>query len=243
MAAGRKTNAKGRSTGKQTFVMLTHWAFDCEAYRSLKPGPRALLWEFIRRHNGANNGRIAFSQRDQSASIGVADRETVAGYVRQLMERGFLVVARRGGFSVKAADRRASEWTLTMFPVGDAPATKEFMRWCPSKIRGTEKPTCKDGKSVPEPANDVRPCPTGTENPSLSRPKQALIGTENPSTYTSIAIGSAAEVCAQGSKKPSTASPSLSTANDPSSSRLASRAPPANCGNLRQQGTGKRQLG
>lgn len=211
MAAGRKPNAKGRSTGKQSFVMLTHWAFDCAAYRSLKPGPRALLWEFIRRHNGANNGRIAFSQRAMSASIRVTDRETVAGYVRKLTELGFIKAERRGGFSVKVANRRASEWTLTMFPVGEVPATKDFMRWRPSKIDGTEKPTSKDGKPVPEPSNDVRPRSNGSEIPSLRTRIPADPGTENPSTYTSIAIGRAPAGDAQRSKERTTAPPNLTS--------------------------------
>ena len=84
MAIGRKVSPKGRSTGQQPFVMMLYWAFDSVAFRTLKPGPRALLWEIIRRHNGGNNGRIGFSQREMSAAIEVADRETVAGYVREL---------------------------------------------------------------------------------------------------------------------------------------------------------------
>lgn len=202
MAAGRKSNAKGRSIGSQPFVMLTHWAFDCAAYRSLKPGPRALLWEFIRKHNGANNGRIAFSQRDMSAAIAVADRETVAGYVRQLEARGFVAAQKRGGFSVKAADRRATEWTLAMFPVGEEPATKDFMRWRPSKIDGTEKPACKDGNSVPMGSTDVRPCSSAREIPSVQPSKAVAIGTENPSTYTSTAIGSARGGAKQAGRPP-----------------------------------------
>ena len=88
MAVGRKTNAKGRSTGKHPFVMMGHFAFDCSAYRSLKLGPRALLWEFVRKHNGANNGFIAFSQRDMSSAIGVADRETIAAMSERLKSAG-----------------------------------------------------------------------------------------------------------------------------------------------------------
>lgn len=118
--------------------MLHHWVFDCPAYRSLKPGPRALLWELIRRHNGANNGRIVFGQRAMSEAINVADRETVAAYARELEARGFIRVVRRGSFNVKVANRRASEWLLTMFPVGEDLATKDFIRWQATKIDGTE---------------------------------------------------------------------------------------------------------
>lgn len=187
----RKLNAKGRSTGAQPFVMLSHWAFDSAAYRSLKPGPRALLWELIRRHNGANNGRIGFSQRAMSDAVNVADRETVAGYVRDLEARGFIVAQRRGGFNVKVADRRASEWALTMFPIGDELATKDFMRWRPEKIRGTEKPASKGGKTVLEHSRGVRPCSNVREFPPAPSRSPADPGAEKPSTYTSVAIGRA----------------------------------------------------
>jgi hypothetical protein len=120
--------------------MLPHWAFDCPAYRTLKPGPRALLWELIRRYNGTNNGRIGFSQRDMSVAIAIADRETVAGYVRELERRGFIVASRRAGFNVKVADRRASEWVLTWFKVGEAPPSKPFMSWRPDENGGTGNP-------------------------------------------------------------------------------------------------------
>ena len=155
MARGRKVNAKGRGTGAQPFVMLPHWAFDCPAYRTLKPGPRALLWELIRLFNGANNGRIGFSQRNMSAAIKVADRETVAGYVRELEARGFIVARRRGGFNVKAADRRASEWALTWLHIGDDLPTKDFMHWRPDKIDGTAKPASKGGIAVPALRHEV----------------------------------------------------------------------------------------
>ena len=170
--------------------MLPHWAFDCPAYRSLKPGPRALLWELIRRHNGANNGRIGFSQRAMSDAIKVADRETVAGYVRELEARGFIVAQRRGGFNVKAADRRASEWALTMFPIGEELATKNFMRWRPEKMDGADKPATKGGKAVREGAGGVRPRSNVRDFPSVPTRAPADPGAEKPSTYTSVAIGS-----------------------------------------------------
>lgn len=191
MSKRRKIAAKGRGTGKQPFVMLSHWAFDCPAYRSLKPGPRALLWEMIRKFNGGNNGRIGFSQRAMSAAINVADRETVAGYVRELEARGFILAHRRGGFCVKVADRRATEWVLTMFPHGDQLATKDFMRWRPDKISGAEKPAAKVGKAVRDGSNDVHPRSNVRESPSLGSPKLADPRTENPSTYTFVAIAGA----------------------------------------------------
>ena len=171
---GRKVNAKGRSTGAHPFVMLPHWAFDCPAYRTLKPGPRALLWELIRRHNGGNNGHIGFSQRAMSAAINVADRETVAGYVRELEARGFIVAQRRGGFNVKAADRRATEWALTWLHIGDALPTKDFMRWRSGEIDGTEKAASQGGKTVRVAVDSVRERSNVREFPSVRVKPQAV---------------------------------------------------------------------
>ena len=200
MSSWQRSYCKGGSTGPAPFLMLPQWAFDSPAFRSLKPGPRAVLWEVIRRYNGANNGHIGFSQREMSAAINVADRETVAGYVRDLKERGFINAVRRGGFNVKAADRRASEWALTWLPVGEAPATKEFMRWQPEKKDGTEKPATKDGKAVPK----VVSAPIQSSNvwnfPSPPRSLERLSGTEKPSTYTSLAIGDAPTVCCESTR-------------------------------------------
>lgn len=145
----RKLNAKGRSTGSDRFVMIPNWAFDSLAYRSLRAGPRGLLWELIRRFNGWNNGRITFSQREMARSLNVADRETVAAYVRELEAVGFIKATRRGGFNVKVGDRRATEWALTWQKIGDALPTKEFMHWQPSKSCGSDKPALKGGIDVP----------------------------------------------------------------------------------------------
>jgi hypothetical protein len=41
-----------------------------------------------------------------SDAILVADRETVAAYVRELEARGFIHACRRGSSNLKAADRR-----------------------------------------------------------------------------------------------------------------------------------------
>lgn len=158
--------------------MLPQWAFDCPAFRTLKPGPRALLWELIRRFNGGNNGRIAFCQRDMAKALNIADRGTVAGYVRELVARGFIKATRLGAFSVKLADRRATEWALTWHPVGDELATKEFMRWRPDeKNDGTEKPANRGGNAAPLGPAGVRPRSDVPEKPSRLPPLRVVRGT------------------------------------------------------------------
>ena len=145
MSRSRKMSAKGRSTGREPFVMLPHWVFDSPAYRSLKPGPRALLWEINRRFNGFNNGKIAFSQRDMAIALNISDRETIAGYARELVAKGFIKAVRVGGFNVKVSDRRASEWALTWLRVDDQPASREFIRRSLKAIDGAAIPRTEDG--------------------------------------------------------------------------------------------------
>jgi len=166
MPRKRKLGAKGRSTGTKPFVMLHNWIFDCPAYRSLKPGPRAVLWELIRRYNGSNNGRIAYGARDMARAVDVADRQTIASYERELEAKGFIKAVRRGGFSVKVSDRRVTEWALTWEKLGDELPTKEFACWRPSEISGPGNPSMKGGKSVPACTDDVRNCSNVQEFPS-----------------------------------------------------------------------------
>jgi len=176
MSGRRKLNAKGRSTGTKPFLMLQNWVFDCPAYRSLKPGPRAVLWELIRRYNGTNNGRIAYGARDMARAVNVADRQTIAAYERELEEKGFIRACRRGGFSVKVSDRRVTEWALTWEKIGDELPTKGFAYWRPSEIDGTLKPSTKGGKSIPASATSVRDCSNVREFPSHKVRKVAAAG-------------------------------------------------------------------
>jgi hypothetical protein len=166
MSRKRKLSAKGRSTGTKPFVMLHNWIFDCPAYRSLKPGPRAVLWELTRRYNGSNNGRIACGAREMARALNVTDRQTIATYERELEAKGFIKAMRRGGFSVKVSDRRVTEWALTWEKVGDELPTKEFASWRPTEIDGTENPPTKGGKSFPAQESNVRQCSNVREFPS-----------------------------------------------------------------------------
>lgn len=114
--------------------MLNNYVFDCPAYRTMKPGPRALLWELIRRHNGNNNGVIGLGVRDAATLLNVG-KDAAGRYFRELIERGFIVPARPGGFNIKDPEsRRATEWRMTWERCRDQSPTKDFMNW--SKIHG-----------------------------------------------------------------------------------------------------------
>jgi hypothetical protein len=124
---GRRTNVKGRSVGTQ-FINLHRGITDSLAYQSLSCEARSLLIEIWRRHNGRNNGAIAYSFREARAALRVGKRKIERAFA-ELMDRGFLIRCYKGAFNVKEA--RASEWELTMEPRGDNKPKALYKDWCP----------------------------------------------------------------------------------------------------------------
>ena len=122
-----RANAKGRNDGAK-HVRMYWWLLDCPAYRHLSCYGRALLVEVIYRHNGDNNGRILMSVREAADRLGIAPN-TALKALAELRDTGFIRLVKAGSFSLKR--RHATEWTLTMFAVGDVKPTKDFMNWEP----------------------------------------------------------------------------------------------------------------
>lgn len=128
--AGRGVLANGRSERSDAFIRIPNYIFDCPAYRSLKPGPRALLCELIRRYNGRNNGKIGLGRREACAALNMTDKDTMSRYFQELETKGFIACTKAGGFNMKdPSSRRASEWRLTWERYNEKLPTKEFMRW------------------------------------------------------------------------------------------------------------------
>ncbi len=118
----------GRNASSGNFLKMENWMFDSHAYRELHSGPRTLIWELIRLFNGRNNGRIGLGVRSAAQRLNVS-KDTASAYLKALVEAGFIVATRSGGFNMKdPTSRRATEWRLTWLPTDEGPATKEFMR-------------------------------------------------------------------------------------------------------------------
>src|SRR5436305_9553855 len=96
----RKVDATGRNRNHR-FVALDFALLGSDAYRSLSTGARALLVEFNRLYNGANNGELYMSQRKAAELVGVANHATAAGYLRELQDRGFIRQKIKGSFDNK----------------------------------------------------------------------------------------------------------------------------------------------
>ncbi len=127
MAKGSKVNAKGRNDDAK-HVRMYWWLLESAAYRHLSCYGRALLIEFIYRHDGGNNGFVIMSVREAADRLGVA-LNTALKALAELQDKGFIRLAKAGSFTLKR--RHATEWTLTMFTVGDNKPTKDFINWKP----------------------------------------------------------------------------------------------------------------
>ncbi|MER9763114.1 Bro-N domain-containing protein [Mesorhizobium sp. M0138] len=134
----------GRAGAEPRHVRLYHWMLDCPAYQSLDVYARALLIEFKKRYTGTNNGDIAFSGKEMEEALGCSNRPADRA-LRDLTDRGFVKLAKRGHFDWKARDNggnRASTYVLTEYSIdypqrSAMPATKDFMKWrAKEKTRG-----------------------------------------------------------------------------------------------------------
>ncbi len=106
------------------------------AWRGLNPTARSVYVQLASRYAGVNNGRISYSVREGTEELGVG-KSTIHRALTDLVDRGFIVVTKRGGFTVKL--KHATEWRLTEFycDVKQQAATKDFMRWKPEEIQNT----------------------------------------------------------------------------------------------------------
>ena len=122
-----KSYKKGKK-GAGRHVQLPEYLQATEAWRTLKPGPRALYIELKRRYNGRNNGRIILSQRDAAKAINV-NRNTVGGYFAELEGRA-LITMTQAPYLGPSGVGLASIWALQELPTADGkPALKGFLKW------------------------------------------------------------------------------------------------------------------
>ncbi|MBP2229379.1 hypothetical protein J2847_002678 [Azospirillum agricola] len=128
-----RPNATGRNETRR-FVALPHYLLNSPAWRTLTPNAKALLIDVWSRHNGANNGSIAYAVRE-AAGIGLSKDQAGRAF-RELEERGFLKVRHASTFTLKT--REARTWELTAEPCAGQPPGKDFMRWQPPAENKTQ---------------------------------------------------------------------------------------------------------
>lgn len=142
-----RQDKRGRSKGQlSAFVALEHFLLECEAWQSLSLCARQAYVEIARIYSGTNNGKLALSARGLSERLKVS-KATASRALKDLGERGFVEIAKHGGFNLKNGNRRAAEWRLTRFKcdvTGQLPS-KAFMAWKLSKIHLAVSPQAHPG--------------------------------------------------------------------------------------------------
>jgi DNA-binding transcriptional MocR family regulator len=148
---------KGRShrdTGR--YVRLPEHMLASQAWQSIDGNCRALYIEVARRYRGpnSNNGKIPYSVREAANALNIG-RSTAQRCFERLLDRGFVRIGKRSGFSMKG--RVATEWLLTEFPDDTSSisivASKEFMKWTPPK--SFYSPTSDTHSPISEPRVDL----------------------------------------------------------------------------------------
>lgn len=124
----RAKTYKRHKKGAGRHVQLPEYLQACEAWATLKPGPRALYVELKRRFLGGNNGEIFLSHREAAKALNV-HRNTVGPYFDELEARGFIRCTVRHHLGPSGVGL-ASKWALEELPSPDGKqATKSFIRW------------------------------------------------------------------------------------------------------------------
>ena len=145
MSRANKKNKTGRSKLTMTsFVALDRFMLDCPAWLSLSLAARSGYVEIVRLYNGENNGRIGLSARTLATRLNVS-KSTAAEALRELQAKGFLDVAKPGGFNLKTGDKRGTEWRLTRWQcnVTQVQPSRSFMTWKPDATKSHKKFTVR----------------------------------------------------------------------------------------------------
>ena len=108
----RRTKPAESVTGSYTPV--PHAVLDSAAYTGSSLRARAMLLEFIRQHNGWNNGRLQ-ATAPWLKTRGWNSKEAIHAAVSELVERGLIVITKRGGRNIGASQYGLTWLHITSF--------------------------------------------------------------------------------------------------------------------------------
>ena len=104
----KKQKRRGKIESTDQYAKIEYRMLSSPAWRSLKGGDIKIYFELRRRYNGRNNGEIFLSRGEACKLLNIGNTQAQNGFIR-LEERGFIKVAKRGGF----IGRQANQYILT----------------------------------------------------------------------------------------------------------------------------------
>jgi hypothetical protein len=125
------------------FVPVDKEMMDSPAWRATSYGARWLYMHLKRRWSfkQRNNGRLFLSQRGAQKEMGIACRDSISRWFRELQHYGFIIMTNPGGLGVDGKGK-APHWRLTEveWPGGRNGSTwmlptKEYLKWNGTKFR------------------------------------------------------------------------------------------------------------
>ena len=141
--------------------MLPYAMAKSSAFRSLKPTSLKVLIELRCRFNGSNNGSLFLSYREAAELLGMS-KSTVKRAFDELLEKGFLRKRVEGSWY----GRKATEYIWTSEPFDGHPATRDWQKWRPDKIRKNQSSVSKRHANgtevVPSQVSTKPECRVGT---------------------------------------------------------------------------------
>jgi DNA-binding transcriptional ArsR family regulator len=131
-AKGRGIDKKGRSKSEPYFLAIPYVMAESAAWRSLS-GPAVKVYvELRRRFVGYNNGKLTLSLDEGARLLGLG-KATVSRALRELQDKGFVKLVKRGRWY----GRMASEYAVTDRPLDGNYPTNDWKNWLPPKPRKT----------------------------------------------------------------------------------------------------------
>ena len=115
---------------EQQYAKVTYEMLCSTAWRSLKGGDIKIYFELRRRFNGKNNGELFLSRSEACKLLGLGNGSAQSGFKR-LEERGFIKIAKRGGFM----GRQANQYILSEKSYKGNNPTNDWRSWRPPKKR------------------------------------------------------------------------------------------------------------
>lgn len=137
-----KTFQRPTTEGYNFIRKDSEW-LESPAYRDLSVLARCLFEEFLIIYRPDRNGKLSISIRRAAERLKVSEN-TACNAFGELVEHGFIKLELFEHWQ----QRRAREWTLTIFPIGGKEPTDDWREWMPNKpVRLAPKKNLRSQKS------------------------------------------------------------------------------------------------